>query len=269
MHDTLASLVERAVAENSRPLEFFLREHSRLPGPRANLELADDVSYLLAAAVPRHPENVRSLLSYFANGDRKMVASNTPSEFVMMCGILSYGACAAVQPAWRQETYELLKHYACSAYWRIRESVALAFQRLLLAAPDETFECLFALAKQGNYLQQRAAIAATAEPVLLTTERITKAAIEIERIVLERLHSVAPLERKNEDFRILRRTLGYTLSIITVAMPEEGFALMRECAHWNDSDVVWILRENLKKKRLARFVQDTQVLSQLLSSPQE
>jgi hypothetical protein len=39
MHETLASLVARALEGSPRPLEFYLREQSRLPGPRANLAL--------------------------------------------------------------------------------------------------------------------------------------------------------------------------------------------------------------------------------------
>jgi len=47
-HSTLSSLVERALTGNQRPLEFYLLDQSRLPGPRANLELVDDVSDLFA-----------------------------------------------------------------------------------------------------------------------------------------------------------------------------------------------------------------------------
>ena len=63
MHDTLSSLVERALAGNQRPLEFYLREQSRLPGSRANLELVSDVSNLLAAVVSEQPGEVRILLN--------------------------------------------------------------------------------------------------------------------------------------------------------------------------------------------------------------
>lgn len=268
MHDTLSSLVERALIDNYRPLEFYLREQSRLPGPRANLELADDFCYLLVEAVPKHPENVRVLLNYFTNGDRKMVASNTPSEFVMMCGIIAYGACAAVQPTWRKDTYELLQHYACSGYWRIREAVALALQRLLANVQDETLEYLFALARKGNYLQQRAVLAATAESSLLDTAEVAMSAFALERIVLERMHDTAAGERKQKDFKTLRMTLGYTLSVVTATLPEQGFALMRESIHWNDSDIAWAIRENLKKKRLAKFVQEVEELTQLLAQYQ-
>ena len=49
------------------------------------------------------------------------------------------------------------------------------------------------------------------------------------------------------------------------AAPEKGFVLMRQCASWNDPDINWVLRENLKKKRLAKFVGYTEGLSKLLA----
>lgn len=264
MHDTLFSLVERALTGNQRPLEFYLRDQSRLPGPRPNLELANDISNLLAVSVPRYPDNVRSLLNYFVNGDRKMVAGNTPSEFVMLCGIISYGSCTAVYPSWLPETLSLLDHYACSPYGRIREGVELAFRSLLEADPQDIMTHLMELALQGDYLQQRVAIATVSEPVVLYTPDILAVALRMQRVVLERLHR-ASADSKNEAFRLLRRTLGYTLSVITAAAPEEGFALMKECAVWNDPNITWILRENLKKKRLAKFTQHTEEVAKLLT----
>lgn len=266
MHDTLASLVERALAKNPRPLEFYLREHSRLPGSRANMELANDVSHLLAASSSRNLDGVRTLLDYFVSDDRKMAASNTPSEFVVLCGIIAFGTCAAAQPIWREETYALLSQYASCSFWRIRDSVVIAYQRLLIAEAREVIPRLMKLAIGGNYLQQSAATAAVAETALLYSSEMFTSALELQRIVLERLHSTPAIDRKSENFRVLRRTLGYTLSVITAAAPEQGFALMRECASWSDSDVAWILKENLKKKRLAKFVQDTEAVSKLLTS---
>lgn len=265
MHDTLSSLVERALTGNPRPLEFYLRENSRLPGPRANLELANDVGGLLAAAIPRYLDKVCSLVQYFVSGDRKWMSGNTPSEFVILCGVISAGMCAAAEPSWQEETLELLDHYSCSPYWRIREGVAIAFQHLLQANSSPILAHLRALATKGSFLQQRAAIATLAESPLLNAPELMNAALDLQRIVLERARAVPLAERKHEDFRILRRTLAYTLSVATAASPNEGFALMRECATWNDTDIAWILRENLKKKRLARFVRDTEQVARLLA----
>jgi len=264
MHDTLAPLVERAMMGNRRPLEYYLRERSRLPGQRANLELMNDLSHLLAVLTREQPDNVRALLNHLIHHHYKGVASNTPEEFVMLCGVVSFGTCAAVKPEWRGETVEFLNDCVGNGSWRVREGAAIAFQRLLQVAPQETLHHLTGLACTGDYWQQRAAIAAVAEPALLNAPEMVNGSLEIQRVVLGRLHLAPAAERRREDFRALRKALGYTLSVVTAVVPEEGFALMREGVAWGDADIVWILRENLKKKRLAKFAEYIGELSRLL-----
>ncbi len=264
MHETLSSLVARAFTGNRRPLEYYLREQSRLPGTRANLELVNSLSNLLAAIVPEQPDQVWMLLHYLVQ-DEKTVVSNTPDEFVVLCGVVAFGACASVRTEWHTEVFEMMKLFACSNSWRVREGVAMALQRLLLVIPQDTIEFLLELATKGNCFQQRASIAAIAEPSLLQAQAMIDAALAIQRFVLERLHELSTTVRKREDVRALRQSLGYTLSVVTAAAPEKGFALMRDCAGWNDPDINWILRENLKKKRLAKFVEHTEKVSKLLA----
>ena len=264
MYETLSSLIARAFTGNRRPLEYYLREQSRLPGTRANLELVNSLSNLLTAIVPEQPDQVWMLLNYLVR-DEKTLVSNTPDEFVVLCGVVAFGACATVRPEWHVEVYELLGDFANSSAWRVREGVAMAFQRLLPAAPQDTIEYLVKLATKGNCFQQRASVAAIAEPSLLHTPAMLDGALTIQRLVLERLHALPAGVRKREDVRVLRQALGYTLSVIAAAAPEKGFALMRECAGWGDSDINWVLRENLKKKRLAKFTEHAEKVSRLLA----
>ena len=63
-------------------------------------------------------------------------------------------------------------------------------------------------------------------------------------------------ERKNESARTLRKALGYTLSVVVSTQPEEGFAFLASLSETQDSDLQWILRENLKKKRLSYHYPD-------------
>lgn len=265
MYTTLGSLVERAIMGNQRPLEFYLRDQSRLPGPRANLGLVTDFSDLLATVAAEQPEHSRSLLKYLTNDAHTAVKTNTPEEFVLLCAVVAYGACAGTQPSWRSEAFEVLADYADHAAWRVREGAAIGFQRLLTSAPQETIRYLQNMATRGNYLRQRAAIAAIAEPSLLHTDELVEAALAIQRIVLERMRCAPAQDRRREQFRSLRQSLGYTLSVVTAAAPASGFALMRECAGWGDADITWVLRENLKKKRLAKFTEDTEALIRLLA----
>ncbi len=264
MHETLSSLVARAFTGNRRPLEYYLRDQSRLPGTRANLELVNSLSNLLVAIVPEQPEQVWMLVHYLVQ-EEKQVAKNTPDEFIVLCGVVAFGACGAVRAEWHTDVFDTMKLFASSKSWRVREGVAMALQRMLPAAPQETIGFLNELATKGNCFQQRASISAIAEPALLQDQVLIDAALTIQSIVLERFRNLANVERKREDVRALRQALGYTLSVVTVAIPERGFALMRKCVKWDDPDINWILRENLKKKRLAKFVEHTEKVSQLLA----
>jgi hypothetical protein len=252
MQDTLQSLVERALAGHSGFLEFYLRDQSRLPGARANIELAQDFSDLLTLCAPGRPERTRELLNHLVRDEHKVV-SNTPGEFVFFCGVLAYGFCACAVAAWRPEVFAMLGRYAQSPAWRVREATVLAWQKLLTASPDESLSALMNLLDQGDCLQMRACLAAISEPALLHTTEFVEAALVVQRVAIEYLRSLPAVERRRTDARILRQALGYTLSVVTAARPDDGFALMCEIATWNDPDINWILRENLKKRRLAKF----------------
>lgn len=263
MDETLQPLVIRALQENPRPLEYFLREQSHLPGKRANLKLVDDVSNVLAEVVSTRPEDVRRVIEHLTR-DAKTLEVNSPAEFVALCGVVAFGMCASIYPAWRQEVIARLSGFASNASWRVREGVAIAFQRLLEAAPQETSACLRIWAEEGDCWQQRASIAAVAEPALMHDPVVRDAAFDIQQIIIRRFHAIPLTERKREDARVLRQALGYALSVMTAALPEQGFALMRECASWDDTDINWILRENLKKKRLAKFNEQVDQLAKML-----
>ena len=140
----------------------------------------------------------------------------------------------------------------------------MAYQRLMAAAPSATLAYLEELARSGDCLQQRACVAAVAEPYLLQSAEIKEAALEIQGIVMRRFHALPLEERKREDVRMLRQGLSYTLSVAAAALPDAGFALLRECAAWGDPDINWVIRENLKKKRLSKFTEYTAHLVKML-----
>ncbi len=141
----------------------------------------------------------------------------------------------------------------------------MALQKLLVAAPDETLLMLMDLLDRGDCLQLRVCLAAVSETALLTSIQFVASALIIQRVALEYLHALPTAERKRSDVRVLRQTLGYTLSVVTAASPDDGFALMCEIATWNDPDINWVLRENLKKRRLARFRDYTDKVLALLA----
>jgi len=51
----------------------------------------------------------------------------------------------------------------------------------------------------------------------------------------------------------LRKGLGYCWSVAVAAFPEEGRKTMERWFASDDKDVIWIMKENLKKERLTRM----------------
>ena len=56
----------------------------------------------------------------------------------------------------------------------------------------------------------------------------------------------------SDDFKTLRKGLGYCWSVAVAALPEEGRPMMERWLACDDKDVIWIMKQNLRKKRLAR-----------------
>lgn len=73
------------------------------------------------------------------------------------------------------------------------------------------------------------------------------------RILDEITASIQSVEdRKSDEFKALRKGLGYCWSVAVAALPEEGKKRMERWFSSDDKDVLWIMRENLKK-RLTRM----------------
>ncbi len=64
---------------------------------------------------------------------------------------------------------------------------------------------------------------------------------------------LARQDRRSPEFVALRKGLSYCWSVAVAALPEEGKAAMEKWLASQDHDVRRIMRENLKKDRLARM----------------
>ncbi len=212
----------------------YLREHSGLPGPRGNLELMQAAADL--------GDEARFRL-WIATGSGKQPTD----EFITACGVVGLGRLVAEG---RDELVPELRDHASDGRWRVREAVAMALQRVGDADMDKLLGIARKWAEDGAYVQ-RAAIAAVSEPRLLRNQPEARAAVDIVDRVTTLL--AARHERRSEEFRVLRQALGYCWSVVVASYPSYGKAVLAGWAESADRDVRWILRENLKKARLARL----------------
>jgi hypothetical protein len=214
----------------------YLRAESGLPGPRGNLELAHAAADL----------GDRERFEHFLSFDAQHAPVNTPGEFLAFCGVEVLGSLIAEG---QTDLWPILRACASDPRWRIREAVAMALQRIgradmeILLNNMETWT-------GGTWLEMRAVAAGLAEPDLLQEKRHILHILEI----LERITAaVASAGERGEDFKTLRQGLGYCWSVVVAALPVEGKQAMERWLSSTDKDVRWIMKENLKKKRLEKM----------------
>ena len=169
-----------------------LRKHSRLPGPRANLELAQ------AAADVGNEKIFRQWI--------KAGSGNDPTdEFVAMCGVVGLGRLVAEG---NERFLDDLQAHASDPRWRVREAVVLGLQRLGDRNIDVLLRVVDSWAGARPFVQ-RAAIGAVSEPRLLKTPVASRRAADL----IDRMTSTIgkASEQRSEEFRVLRQALGYSV----------------------------------------------------------
>ena len=217
--------------------EPYLRAESGLPGPRGNIELGQ------AVAEEGDAELFDMLLSWDAN----KAPTNSTGEFLAFCGALGLGRLLTEG---EMGALEKLRQCANDPRWRIREATAMALQRWGRVDMDAMLAEMMNWS-QGSLLEQRAVAAALCEPDLLREAEKVESVLEI----LDRITTafVLTTDKSDGDYKTLRQGLGYCWSVAVAANPGCGKPYMERWFDCDDRDVRWIMKENLRKKRLERM----------------
>jgi hypothetical protein len=211
--------------------EAYLREHSGLPGPRANLELAQ-----VAADVG----DERTFRRWLAG----------PDEYLALCAAIGIGRLVAEG---HDALWVRLREAAEDGRWRVREGVAMGLQRVGDVDADRMLDEIETWL-DGPALVRRAAVAGICEPRLLRRPETARRALTIVETATASLLSES--DRRAEDVRVLRQALGYCWSVAVAALPADGVAAFVRMENLDDPDIAWICRENRKKKRLLNVLND-------------
>ena len=168
-------------------------------------------------------------------------------EFLPVCGTAGLGRLLVEG---KTEYWAVLRCQASDRRWRVREAVAIALQRF----GRQDMPVLLAEMHQwcsGTLLEQRAVVAALCEPALLADPINARTVLSVlDQITTSILRLT---NRSGDDFRVLRQALGYGWSVAAVAVPEAGKPYLEKWFTCPDKDIRWMMKENLKKKRLARM----------------
>ena len=286
--DVYAAELEELVwdPKNAAELADKLMAESNLPGPRANLELAEAFSEAVSTAAAEPAAWLETLYAW-ANISAEQAPTGDPREFLPFCALVSFGvlynthACAypctgpcdcPLWPVQSEHLVETVRRAAADPRWRIREAVAFSLQHLGEGNPAALRRILDDWLSDGDgnggspadrsLMERRAVLAALAHPPLLGEKEFARYALKTAERILEDAAGVAAEQRKGEAFHVLKKGLSYALSVLVAELPEEGFPLLERWAKRSDADIHRILVENLKKKRLAAV--DPQRVADLL-----
>ncbi len=250
--------------EFNEELYSYIRTNSNLPGPRGNLELAaafEETISNKAASVT--PTKLWELCSAMVSFSVEEASVNDPKVLIVFCGIRGLGAIGTSFPEYDEKVLVQLRNLAQDSRWRVREAVAMALQNLLSDDNVKIRKKLEEWIKEGDWLVVRGVVAGIAEPRLLENSSFAEWALEVHVKVIDMI--AASSNRKSEEFRTLRQALGYTLSVVVKAIPASGFRFLEALIERDNNDIKWIIRENLKKKRLvSNFPKEVDFLIQHL-----
>jgi hypothetical protein len=232
-------------------LRTFLEKNSGLPGPRGNLELAH--SFAASVAAMAISEWQWEFLAQLAATSVSKAPVNSAKEFLPFCATLALGALygnGLPRPR-RRAALAALTAAATDARWRMREAAAMGLQLVGERDIDAMKGIVASWLADSSWLTLRAVAAGLAHPPILKDPEVALYAVQTAATLVAALSRAGAKDRREEPFKILRQGLGYSLSVFAAASPGEGFALLRKCAAVSDPDLAWVVRENLKKKRIS------------------
>lgn len=212
----------------------YLTARSGLPGPRGNLELMEAFGDVAPAELV-------------------LALADDADEYLRSCGTAALGRLVLESPA-DAGLVALLHARAADPLWRVRESAAMALQRIGDGDPAALRALVDAWALDPHPLVRRAAIAGVCEPRLLKDPGTAAAALDACAAATASIEALPAGARRDPDVRTLRQALGYCWSVAVAGAPAAGlpaFAALRGSA---DADVAWVVRENEKKARLRRLL---------------
>ena len=244
----------------------LLEKNSGLPGPRANLELGYSFARAVASQKQLKEWQWEMVLS-MATRSAARAPKNSKKEYVSLCAVLALGTLytAGLPRPRKRAALAAIRTAASDPRWRTREASAMALQLIGEADRDALRQIVEQWLPASSLLEKRAIVAGLAHAPILGDKSFALYCLEVTASILKALSGIGAGERRSEEFRVLRQGLGYAISVFVEKAPAEGFALLREAAGSADHDVQWIVRENLKKSRIAsRYPLEVQVVASVL-----
>lgn len=232
-------------------LESFISSNSSLPGPRANLELASAFADYFDQ--DNISDEVWDMLQKWMDMGSDKAPTNDPREFIPFCEVQALGSLYFhVDEDKQHQIISRLKAAMNDERWRMREAVAMGFQRIAEKDFDVVKKLFQSMVEGSNFLEKRTFVAALAHPPILKEKSHAQFCLEISDDIMDEIVSASENSLNTEDFRVLSKGLEYAISVFVENLPDEGFEMMKKFARVNQKDIRRIIKSNLGKTRLTK-----------------
>ncbi|HUT82099.1 MAG TPA: HEAT repeat domain-containing protein [Candidatus Bathyarchaeia archaeon] len=229
----------------------YLTSHSNLPSPRGNLELANTFSQVISELSSKEMEQIWDICLRFVKISAKEAPVNDPKEFLTFCGVIGIGVIGSANDNLTLKALNLLKKSAEDSRWRTREAVAQALTKIIRREPELARDELKTWIGKDNWLIMRAVAAGIADPEILRENgELAEFGLDLHSEIFKRV--LQSTNRQSDEFKVLKKGLAYTLSVVVAAIPGRGFEMIENLIFIDDVDITWIVRQNLNKNRLKR-----------------
>ncbi len=228
----------------------YLLSNSNLPSRRANLELAKAFIMILEDYWGKKETLFWNFIKSQIEINPDQAPTNDPLEFLPFCATWALGSIGTTSEVYYRETIQLLKQLANDPRWRIREAVAKGIYKLNEVKGQSMLKELQTWIVKDHWLRMRAVVTGVAGPSLLKDEETAKQALEFHKEVFNQIRNSK--DRKSEEFKVLRKGLSYSLSVVVQAIPKDGFEYLEELITFQDQDILYVVKQNLKKNRLIK-----------------
>lgn len=246
LREEIASLEDEEIApflvQNSG---LAVRETLGGPGPGGGpggAQGGDEQRLNLALVHAAAEEAPPHLFQDWVRTGAKEAPNEAPEVALVVAGAVGMGRLIAEGEARHVDTVRTL---ASDPRWRVREGVTMAMHRIGREDPSRMLDIAEEWAT-GQPLEQRAAVAAIAQPELLEEAEHARRALDLLDDLTEALHEARTHD--DEALIALRKALGVAWSAAVAALPEEGRHRFEAWLAVDDPDVRWVLEQNLKQR---------------------
>lgn len=238
-------------------LEAYMLDNAILPQIGTNIPLSDAfASHFNDSTITPAKWKLLCKWSSFHSSE---APTDSPKEFLCICAIKALSEFYTYASVKEQRVVlTIFKSSMNDKRLKIRESVVAGLKRISEKNFFSLKKIIITFFPNATMLEKRAFILALTNPNTLKVHANDAFALNLTEQIFKEIMNLTPPQLESASFRLLAKTLNYSISVFVAFSPEEGFEMLRKFAIVGEGDniIKEIIKNNLKKVRLSKYHPD-------------